>query len=198
MIEPGEIAVVLLAAGLSRRFGDADKLAAPYEGKPLALHAADLVASIPFGRRLAVCRHGSALVPALEARGFTVVLNPHPETGMGSSLALAAREASRSAAAAMMVLLADMPAVAPAHLLRLMAAFTPARDIVASTAGVASTPPALFGRPHFPDLAALAGDTGARALLADATLVEAPGSELIDIDRPEHLPPVAPHPVFAA
>lgn len=187
MIEPGEINAVLLAAGLSRRFGDTDKLAAPYEGKPLALHAADLLAAIPFGRRTAVCRPGSALVPLLEVRGFTIVLNPAPQRGMGSSLALAAKDASRTASAALMVLLADMPGVTSAHLMRLIAAFGPARDLVASTDGSAPMPPALLGRRHFADLAALAGDTGARALLAGAGLVGAPPAELIDIDHPDQV-----------
>ena len=53
MLRPETTALVLLAAGQSRRFGG-DKLGAPLLGKPLALHAADALAAIPFATRIAV------------------------------------------------------------------------------------------------------------------------------------------------
>jgi len=81
---------VLLAAGLSRRYGGAGKLVAEFRGKPLVLHAAGTIAALPFSRRLAVCRSGDdELAAMLDQLGFVVVRNPDPAQGMASSLALA-------------------------------------------------------------------------------------------------------------
>ncbi len=47
---------LLLAAGHSRRFGAADKLAAPLDGRPLVAHAAGALAALPLAARLVVLR----------------------------------------------------------------------------------------------------------------------------------------------
>src|SRR3546814_15509343 len=48
MIEPEAVALILLAAGRSTRFGVADKLAAPLPGSPLAQPQANPLSPIPF------------------------------------------------------------------------------------------------------------------------------------------------------
>jgi hypothetical protein len=58
---------------------------------------------------------------------------------------------------------------------------------VASSDGLHVGPPALFGRGCFGELVALSGDAGARALLTQASLVEASSSELLDVDTAEDL-----------
>ena len=179
-------AAVVLAAGLSRRFGS-DKLLHPFEGKPLAGHIADTLAALPLAHRLAVCPAGNPHRAELfAARGFEVLLNPEPARGMGASLALAARRAADLSATAMLVCLADMPAVTAAHLVRLMAAEGDA--VATETAGIA-TPPALFRRALFPALSALTGGRGARDLLSGATLVPAPPGMTRDSDVPADLSP---------
>src|SRR3546814_17898790 len=55
MIEPEAVALILLAAGRSPRFGVADKLAAPLHGRPLVQHAATTLSPLTFGRHIAVC-----------------------------------------------------------------------------------------------------------------------------------------------
>ena len=177
--------MVLLAAGLSRRYGAADKLLATYRGKPLAQHAAETLAALPFGSHIAVCRHGDDDLATLLIRfGFQLVHNPDSARGMASSLALGIAAAGEPDA--LLVCLADMPLVAPGHLLDMVSRITP-RGIVASTAGPLAppTPPAAFAREYLPDLLCLEGDAGARHLLQRAERVVAPAGTLADFDTPD-------------
>lgn len=175
-------AVVLLAAGLSRRYGAVGKLAANYRGKPLALHIADTLNALALSQRIAVCRSGDEdLAELLRGRGFSVVLNPDTARGMGSSLALGIAAVKAEAA---LVCLADMPNITVRHLNAVIAAGRRA-GIAASTAGGGTpTPPAYFSQRYLADLAALDGDGGGRGLLGNAPLVAASPLELADIDTP--------------
>jgi molybdenum cofactor cytidylyltransferase len=190
VIEAANIAVILLAAGTSQRFGTDDKLLAPLAGEPLALHAARRIVELAPRRRIAVCRddHG-ALARLLAAHGFEIAANPHPEHGLSRSLSCGIAEAARGPDVAAMVCLADMPFVGTGHLRKLIARFDEvAAPVVASTNGDAAMPPALFARVLFDKLRSGEGDRGGKALLADAALVPARVGELADIDRPDDLP----------
>lgn len=178
-------ALVLLAAGLSRRYGTVSKLVADYRGKPLAMHAAETLAKLPFAQHIAVCRTGDQdLADLLTGAGFTVVLNPDTARGQASSIVLGVEAAGQPDA--LMVCLADMPLVSPAHLLDLVARVTPGA-IVASSAGDRDppSPPAIFSREYLPELLRLEGDKGARHLLQIAERVVAPAGTLADFDTPE-------------
>lgn len=191
MIDAGQTAAILLAAGQSLRFGADDKLLAPLAGEPLALHAARSIVELAPGRRIAVCHAaGGALARRLDAMGFMVVANPHPERGLSQSLARGIAEAARGPEAAALVCLADMPFVGIGHLRALLAAFDPvAAPVVGSTSHGVPMPPALFARSMFDPLRRAEGDSGGKALLANAMLVPADAAELADIDRPEDLHP---------
>ncbi len=193
MIAPGRVACATLAAGLARRFGG-DKLAAPYGGATV-LDAA-LAATDGFAWR-ARC----AIVAADRAAAWTrsdvsAIVNPAPARGMGGSLALAARFALDHDAAAVLVMLGDMPCVtadAVARLLALCPDDPQARAAMRAPA-VPPGPPAIFGRAHLPRLAAQAGrapDRGARAQLRDAAdppvLLTVPAAMLADVDTADDL-----------
>lgn len=185
MADIAQTALLLLAAGLSRRYGAADKLVATYRGKPLAQHAAETLAALPVMRHLAVCRHGDDdLAQLLSRLGFQLVRNPYSARGLASSLALGV--AAAGSPDALLVCLADMPLVTPGHLLDIVARVTPG-GIVASTAGPLAppTPPAAFAREVLPQLLRLEGDTGARHLLQIAERVIAPAGTLVDFDTPD-------------
>ena len=176
------VALLLLAAGLSRRFGDRDKLTADLNGVPLGLHAANALCALPFAARIAVVGNN-----APDFDGFETVHNDSPEAGMSRSLALGVAAARIHEPTAVLVLLADMPFVSAAHIRNLLAAGDGPAAIVASSAGGAPMPPALFGADHFDTLEAQRGDKGARDLLRAATVVTAPPHELTDIDTPDAL-----------
>ena len=177
------IAAIVLAAGLSSRFG-ADKLLHPYAGKPLAAHIADTLVAMPLAHRIAICPpEPSPRAKLFRDRGFEIITNAEPQRGMASSLALGAQRALDLGADALLVCLADMPNVTSEHLLRLIAA-TEASDTAATQFAGTRSPPAIFTRRLFPELAALSGDHGARHLLAQATLIEAPPELAKDFDTP--------------
>ena len=180
---------LLLAAGLSTRFGTADKLLAPFEGRPLAEHAAGQIARLPFEAKVAVVNTGGgALHGMLDGLGFDLVVNDAPERGLSSSLALgAARLAAIRSDMPVVVALADMPRIPASHLLALCETLSPERPMVASLGLERPTVPAAFLRPEC--LQGLDGDTGARALLAGAITIPIAACLLADIDRPTDLPP---------
>lgn len=184
MIAPERTLLALLAAGRSQRFGDADKLAADFLGRPLALHVVTALEAIPFHARVAIV---SASPVDFAAHGYRVVANPAPETGLSGSVRLAARAAREAGVDAVLIALADMPRVTATQLLRLMDAATSTADIVASSDGDRPSPPALFGADCFDALATCTGDAGARALLRRGRHIVAPPDELIDIDTPADL-----------
>lgn len=178
------VAGLLLAAGLSRRFGPGDKLAAPLDGVALGLHAARALAEAGCAPLVAVT--GTA-APDYAALGFAVHANPAPEAGQAGSLAIGVAAARAAGAEAVLVALADMPRVSAAHLRAVIAAGHGADARVASVTGALASPPALFGRDWFDALEGLGGDRGARALLDGAVRVAAPFAMLADVDTPDDL-----------
>jgi molybdenum cofactor cytidylyltransferase len=178
---PDRIAAVILAAGLSTRFGG-DKLVYPYAGKPLAAHIADTLAAMPVRWRIAIVPPApSARRELFAERGFELVTNPEPREGMGASLALAAHRAMELDAEALLVCLADMPNVTGAHLMRLIEA-SESNDPVATGFDGSRGPPVVFSSRLFPELAAISGDHGAKHLLASARLIATPPGLARDFD----------------
>lgn len=182
------IALAILAAGQSARFGAADKLAADLGGRMLGTVIADRLAGLGW--------HSASVVAASpdhpcaahwREAGYRVLVNPQAASGMGSSVACAAREAAAKGAEALLICLADMPCVSLRHIRALASTGAEATSITASSDGTRPMPPALFGSAHFPALASLQGDSGARELIANAPTITAPAGELIDIDQPRDL-----------
>lgn len=175
--------VLLLAAGLSRRFGAADKLMSDWRGRPLADHAAATLEQLPFLRRIALVRRGApALSAMLAARGFAIIENERPDQGMAHSIGLGIGAASGSQT--VLIALADMPEVPETHFAALIAAAGDDADIVASRAIEQISVPAAFMARRFDDLKVLSGDQGARAMLSSASTVEIDPLLLTDVDRP--------------
>ena len=179
-----DIAVAVLAAGQSKRFGS-DKLMADLDGRPIGLHIVQTLVEMEFGWRFVVCPPHSPLEPYYRASGFAIVINENPEKGQARSLHLAVGAALPTDAKALLVVLADMPFVSSDHIADMIAAYD--GDIVASCDGSAPMPPAIFPHDTWPTLLATAGDAGARGLLKGAKLVAASPAELRDIDEPADL-----------
>lgn len=184
MIAAERTVLILLAAGRSQRFGDLDKLTQDFLGQPLAFHVVTALEAVPFHDRIVV-QHGTQL--DFTARGFRTIHNDRPEIGMSNSVRLGVETARATGAEAVLIVLADMPRVTAAHVLRLLDSAHGPDAVVASSDGVKPCPPAVFGVSRFDSLLSLEGDKGARALIADSQHVIASAHELVDIDRPEDL-----------
>jgi molybdenum cofactor cytidylyltransferase len=181
MIPLDKVTALLLASGLSRRFGTANKLIEPLDGKPLVAHAAGLARSLPLGARLAVVPPQDRAVRTLiEAFGFETVANPQPEDGRESSLRLGLSHALEAGAQAILVLLADMPHVDAAHIRGLAEAASLDRAAVSAKGDQAMPPliiPAGIAR-----IALATAELPIRAALSDAVRLAAPEGMLRDYD----------------
>ena len=182
---------ILLAAGRSTRFGGNKLLHPLADGTPVALAAArNLVAALP-GALAVVNAADVELVRLLEDAGLRVSVCPHAEQGMGASLAWGV--AQTADADGWLIALADMPFIAAQTLRAVAEAVREPFAIVAPVYSGRRGHPVAFGRGHGPALAALSGDSGARALLQahQRSLVLLPCDDpgvVQDIDLPEHLP----------
>ena len=188
-----EVAVIVLAAGQSRRMGKRNKLLAPVDGEPMARHAVRAAASAAGGGLpvVVVTGHERAEVEASLA-GFDVAFSHNPDYGAGLSTSLARGVAALpSGVEGAIVCLADMPGVRARHLEMLREAFDPgagAAICVATRRGKRGNP-VLFASRFFAEMCDVEGDVGARHLIgAYADLVrevEMPDDGvLLDIDSP--------------
>ena len=187
MAHADPLALALLGAGRSMRFGNADKLMTPLCGRPLIAWAADAGRLLPAEWHLLVTGTDPSL--ALAAPGYRPLANLAPEQGLSASLRIAATEAEHLGAAALVVMLGDMPFISPTHLHQLVAAFgaDETRPVFTHPPQGAPCPPALFPATCFPALKQLEGDQGARALAQGARLIAADRDTLMDIDTPDDI-----------
>lgn len=181
-----ETAVILLAAGQSKRFERGDKLLAELEGKPVLEHVAGLLADQKVAARIAVTGPGDkARAAALNLQGWKVIENPDAADGQATSLSTGIRAAKASGAKAALILLGDMPHIGEPHLRALQTEMARGRRAVMSLAGDILCPPAMFHETTFDDLMALSGDAGAKSLFAklpNTALVDLPPDNALDID----------------
>lgn len=185
MIAARRVAGILLASGLSRRYGKADKLLADYRGMPLAARAIRAMTAIDLGARFAVVRASAPKLRLLFDGGpFELIENDRPRRGMSSSIALGVAVASARDIDAVLICLADMPHIDRGLLTRLLECFDRGRGILACSDGVRRSPPVLFGRVHFDALSRLEGDRGAQAMISGAPVLKVTPDQLADFDMP--------------
>lgn len=159
------VALVLLAAGLSRRFGSPKQLFS-FRDRPLVrLMAEKALASraSPVYVVLGACR--GEVAAALEGLPVQTLYNPDFEAGQSTSVRRGLEAAA--GAEAILFLPVDMPFLEVATLDRLVAAWEADRPaaVVPVYAGERGAP-VLWDRRCFPDLARLEGDQGGRQLLS--------------------------------
>jgi len=160
----GPIVGILLAAGSASRFGG-EKLLAPLpDGTPIGVAALEHLAAVVDAVVVVVRRHDDTLAAAFAARGARVTACPHAAEGMGASLAWGIRAAP--VAAAWLIALADMPWVQPATMAEIVKALRGGAPIAAPRRLGRRGHPVGFAADRYPELIALSGDEGAKALLA--------------------------------
>ncbi|MET0365217.1 MAG: NTP transferase domain-containing protein [Sphingobium sp.] len=184
------VPVAILAAGRASRFGGG-KLDAACAGKPLGRWVLDAVAAAGAPPGLLIVGP-EAPVFAQEAMvdGWTLITNPQPERGLGTSVALAALHADCLRAEGLLLLLADMP-LTSAGTIRTMLDHAPSATPIAvrypsGKAGV----PARFPAAMLEELSRLDGDRGAASLMQgrqDIHLIDVPSDTVIDVDDPAAL-----------
>lgn len=189
MTELSRTAIILLAAGLSRRHPGHHKLLRSFRGKPLGLHAATTIGSLPAQVKIAVLSASTdKLGNDLVDLGFEIARNDAPADGLSSSIEIGVRAAREKKAEAILICLADMPFVSSHHLQSLAALLDPAAGYICvgsvHPGGTAVMPPAAFTGEAVDYLSTIPGDQGAREILQFATSLAAGIGELRDFDDP--------------
>jgi len=188
------IAALVLAAGQSRRMGNANKLTIEVDGTPMIARVVDAVLQSRAEQIIVVTGHERARIEeALSGRDVELVHNPDYAEGIGASV--------RTGVAALgddvdgvLIALGDMPWVSAEVIDRLVDAFTPDGElsIFIPMFGKKRGNPVLWSSQHFPELLALTGDVGGQAVFHDHPAaicyvdVET-ASVNIDADTPEAL-----------
>jgi molybdenum cofactor cytidylyltransferase len=186
-------AAVLLAAGLSRRMGERNKLLIEIAGVPLVRRTAEvyLAAGIPVH---AVLGHEAERVrAALDGLPLTFVTNPRYEEGQQSSV-LAGVESLGADWDAVLIALSDQVALRPGDLRELLAAFARCggKRIVVPFYKSQRGNPVVFPAKLIRDMRSQGTNAASRAFIdANPRLMEqyeaAHDRFIIDIDTPDDL-----------
>jgi len=189
----GHTGIVILAAGASRRLGQAKQLI-DHDGQTLLAKTAEAALSTGMQPVIVVLgAHAEAVRHCVDWEDLTIVVNPDWKEGMASSLRTGLHHLLRTEpqTEAAILMVCDQPYVSPDILTQLLQrqAATGLPAAACTYVGRMGTP-ALFHRSLFPELLQLEGDTGARKWLAQhpesvATLPFGKGD--LDIDTPEDL-----------
>jgi len=174
------IAGSVLAAGLSRRMGQA-KLLLTLRGRPVIRLSVEAVLAAGVDPLVVVAGSEHAgVAKALDGLPLTIALNPHPEAGQASSIRVGVG-ALPQGSEAILIALGDQPFLPPEVIPALRAEFDrTGKAIAAPRYRREMGNPVLFRHDMFGELLDLSGDRGARAVIErDAGRVA-----LVDFDLP--------------
>lgn len=191
-VRTGAVAGVLLAAGASSRFGDANKLLATLDGDALVRRAARPLVEADVSPRVAVVGYEADRVrDALDGLDFDVVHNPDYDRGQATSVRTGIEAIDRAASddeattddeapsddvAGAVFALGDMPFVEPATVDALVESYRAGKGAALAAAydGRRGNP-VVFDARYFDALADVSGDVGGREILLsgdESVLVE--------------------------
>ena len=179
-----KIAIILEAAGDSKRFGSNKLLHIMDDGRPMIASILDAVRPLEAYKKILVTQYDEV---AAMAPDLNVVMNDRPDLGISRSMQLGLEAGGD--ADAFMFCVCDQPGLTASTIGRLIEAYKK------GTAGIVSLAwqgkmcnPKIFSSRYKEELMSLSGDTGGRQILAshkdDILLVEAESEdEMKDIDR---------------
>lgn len=174
------VAAIVLAAGGSSRMGQPKQLL-PVHGRPMVRHVTEAVCASGLAQVVVVVgAHAEAVKDALDDLPVDIVTNPAWAEGMSISVRAGLR-ALRPDIQAVLMVLADQPALVPDLIQRLVSRYraTAAPIVLPYYQGQRGNP-VLFDRELFPELMAVEGDRGGRALIARY----AEQAERMEVDDP--------------
>ncbi|WP_105008463.1 nucleotidyltransferase family protein [Rhizobium leguminosarum] len=190
------VAIVILAAGKASRMGEGGKhkLLAEFDGVPLVRRSALTALCADAASVTVVVGHRrSEIEAALQGLALTFVDNPDYPSGMARSLMAGFSSKRTDGADGILVMLADMPGIATAHLNALIFAFRNAggEAIVRAVSRGKPGNPVILPRSLHPAVRRLEGDVGARDIIATSALpvldVDVGDAACLDVDTPDDI-----------
>jgi molybdenum cofactor cytidylyltransferase len=182
------IAAIVLAAGFARRMGR-QKLLLELHGKPVVRWSVEAILPHVGDMVVVTGQDDEAVRAALAGLAVRFAVNPRPQAGQGSSIAIGAA-ALKPWTAAALVALGDQPRLPEGLIARLVAERERSgKGIVAPVFQGTQGTPVLFAAEVFDELRALDGDAGARSVVlarperVARLLIDAPMPP--DVDTPE-------------
>jgi molybdenum cofactor cytidylyltransferase len=186
------IAAVVLAAGSGSRFGASAKQLAELDGIPLLEHALRAVEAVPAIGRIVVVLGARAQEIRAGVDFGTAEVVVCVDWADGQAASLRCGIAAVADAEAAVLTLGDMPRITPQVIARFadLAAEHGAQARARAVYDGVPGHPVVLGREYFPQIAALEGDVGARAVLKAIGAHAIECSQLCspaDVDTPEAL-----------
>lgn len=180
-MRPRDLACVILASGLSERFGESDKLQSLLCGRPVLDYVLDTALALGFAEIYLVSQ--DAYFP-----GITSVKNDNPEKGQGHALRLGLAAMRAGGYENICILLGDMPLVEVSHIKSLIEQLTETHSVI-STLGEQRMPPAAFERNAISKILAEDSTLGAKSVFKSLDLLTLPLTKVqaLDVDTPEDL-----------
>lgn len=187
-----DVAIVILAAGMSRRLGR-PKQVLPLAGEPLVAHVGRRAVATKAARVMAVVGGArNETVAALDEIVDELIINDSYQEGQGTSIAAGIRHLESTnhllgSCEAVIFLLGDQPGIDPDVIDAVINAWEEGGRIV--MAGYRDRPghPVLFDRVYWKELAALMGEQGGRDVISqhrdDVTYVPVETESPMDVDR---------------
>lgn len=184
-MNPADIACIILASGLSQRFGEADKLEADLCGKTVLSHVIETAKQVGFGKIYVVSNRSLS-------GEYRVVKNENPKAGQGHALRLGLSSACKSDWEYCLILLGDMPLISSTYLKNMISKNTEKQSVI-SLCESTRMPPAMFNKDAIDKILSLEPSKGAREIFdkIDLQTVKLPPEQALDVDTPEDLTRVA-------
>lgn len=183
-----EVAIVILAAGESKRMGRPKQLV-QIVGESLLNRAIRTALESKIGEVHVVLGSGVQELASLVPSSVQIIMNSNWQEGIASSIRMAV--SANKEMDAILFMSCDQPFIDSSLLRKIYTAFqTESREVVAALYGTPESPgiPALFANSKFEELLRLTGDRGAKKIIVenDAFLISAPEADF-DIDTEEDL-----------
>ncbi|GGX62761.1 4-diphosphocytidyl-2C-methyl-D-erythritol kinase [Litorimonas cladophorae] len=180
-MKPSDIACIILASGVSERFGEADKLSARLGENTVLETVIKTVESIHFGQVYVVS-------PIQKEGSFTWVENNNPAKGQGHSLRLGLRMARDAGWKNSVIALGDMPLVQSVNFVNLITKNNKKQMVVSEFESV-RMPPVYLGATVIDKILAQQSPIGAREIfdMLQPLTVPISADSALDVDTLEDL-----------
>lgn len=158
------IGTIILAAGLGRRFGG-NKLLSEIDGRALYTHVLDEMAGIFGYDGICFVTSHAEIAEAVRKTGAQVVINPHPEDGISSSMRLGLAASMQNGSCLFAV--ADQPLISRESIERLIDVYRNSDKMMASMINREGdfANPCIFASCYYDELMDIEGDKGGKSVI---------------------------------